>query len=224
MNAALFEYPKKTAFNRVLPKSKIYAYAKPSRSIRQRFVDEVDQIVWKHKLSPETLNLPATRSVPEIQIFGVALRTDEVSESILRTIDKAISFPIFFELTFQDRLKVVAAYKRPSDADSASWVVDAYFGSDWDCAQPVRKPLPVALNLGSLYEQMLRRLIRIEAKSGESLKKQVERISLIRAKEAECKKLEQRLGREKQFNRRVELNRELRTCKEEINALLGAQE
>lgn len=224
MSVALFEYPKKTAFNRVLPKSKIYAYAKPSRSIRQRFVDEVDQIVWKHKLSPETLNLPATRSVPEIQIFGVALRTDEVSESILRTIDKAISFPIFFEVTFQDRLKVVAAYKRPSDADSASWVVDAYFGSEWDRAQPARKPLPVALNIGSLYEQMLRRLITIEAKPGESLKKQVERITAIRGKEAECKKLEQRLGREKQFNRKVELNRELRSCKEEINALLGVQE
>lgn len=221
---AFFEYPKKTAFNRVLPKSKIYAYSKPSRSIRQRFVDEVDQIVWKHKLSPETINLPATKSVPEIQIFGIALRTEEVSESVLRTIDKAISFPIFFELTFEDRQKVFAAYKRPSGADSAKWVVDTYFSSDWGDTKAARESLPVALSLSSLYEQMLRRLIDIEAKPGESLKKQVERISVIRGKEAECKKIEQRLGREKQFNRKVELNRELRTRKEEINALLGAQE
>ncbi|MCB0331079.1 MAG: DUF4391 domain-containing protein [Bdellovibrionales bacterium] len=224
MTVTLFDYPKKTAFNRVLPKSKIYAYSKPSRSIRQRFVDEVDQIVWKYKLSPETLNLRATKSVPEIQVFGISLRTEEVSESVLRTIDKAISFPIFYELTFEDHLKVVAAYKRPSDADSAKWVVDTYFSSDWGNTKVVRDSLPVALSLGSLYEQMLRRLIDIEAKPGESLKKQVERIAAIRGKEAECKKLEQRLGREKQFNRKVELNRELRTCKEEINALLGAQE
>lgn len=221
---AFFEYPKKSAFNRVLPKSKIYAYSKPSRSIRQRFVDEVDQIIWKHKLSPETLNLPATKSVPEIQIFGIALRTEEVSESVLRTIDKAISFPIFFELTFEGRLRVVAAYKRPSDADSAKWVVDTYFSSEWGDTKAARDSLPVALNLGSLYEHMLRRLITVEAKPGESLKKQVERIAAIRGKEAECKKLEQRLGREKQFNRKVELNRELRTCKEEIDALLGAQQ
>ncbi len=219
-----FEYPQKTAFNRVVPKSKIYAYSKPSRSIRQRFVDEVDQIIWKHKLSPETLNLPATKSVPEIQIFGIALRTEDISESVLRTIDKAISFPIFFELTFEDHLKVFAAYKRPSDADSVNWVVDTYFSSEWGDTKTARDSLPVALNLGSLYEQMLRRLITIEAKPGESLKKQVERIATIRGKEAECKKLEQRLGREKQFNRRVELNRELRACKEEINALLGAHE
>lgn len=221
---AFFEYPKKTAFNRVLPKSKIYAYSKPSRSIRQRFVDEVDQIVWKHKLSPETLNLPATRSVPEIQVFGIALRTEDVSESILRTIDKAISFPIFFELTFEDRQKAIAAYKRPSDADSAKWVVDGYFGSEWGEVQKARETLPVALSFGSLYEQMLRRLITVEAKPGESLKKQVERIAAIRGKEAKCKQLKQRLSREKQFNRKVELNRELRTCQEEINALLGAQE
>jgi hypothetical protein len=155
VSSALFTYPKQAAFNRVLPKNKIYTYAKPSRSIRERFVDEVDQVTWKYKLSPETVNLPATRSVPEIQIFGIALRTEELNESVLRTIDKAISFPIFFELTFRDRLKVSAAYKRPSDADSAKWVVDSYFDSEWYPTEAARKPLPVALNLGSLYEQML---------------------------------------------------------------------
>jgi hypothetical protein len=224
MSGAFFNYPKHTAFNRVLPKSKIYGYAKPSRNIRERFVDEVDQIVWKHKLSPETLNLPGTKSVPEMQIFGISLRTDDLSETILRTIDKAISFPIFFELSYQGNVKISAAYKRPSEADSASWVVDSYFESSWFPEDNERQTLPVALNLGSLYEQMLRILIDVPAKHGESLKEQVERINLIRAKEAEHCKLEQRLDREKQFNRKVELNRELRQCKQEINSLMGTEQ
>ena len=224
MSSALFTYPKQAAFNRVLPKSKIYAYAKPSRSIRERFVDEVDQITWKYKLSPETINLPATRSVPEIQIFGIVQRTEELSESVLRTIDKAISFPIFYELTFRDRLKVTTAYKRPSDSDSDKWVVDSYFDSQWLPGEASREPLPVALNLGSLYEQMLRRLINIPARSGESLKAQVARINELRSKQLERDKLEQRLSREKQFNRKVELNRELRDCKQEIDSLTGTQE
>lgn len=221
MSSALFNYPRQAAFNRALPKSKIYTYAKPSRVVRERFVDEVDKIVWKYKLSHETINLPGTRSVPEIQVFGVFQRTEELNESVLRTIDRAISFPILFELSFKGRIKITAAYKRPSDADSAKWVLDAYFGSEWFPEETPREALPVALNLGALYEQMLRRLMPISARPGESLKAQVERINNIRSKELECTRLEQRLSREKQYNRKVELNRELRTCKEELESLMG---
>ncbi len=224
MSPALFAYPKQAEFNRVLPKSKIYEHARPSRSVRERFVAEIDQIVWKYKLSPETVNLPARPGVPEIEVFSVSLRTGELSESVLRTIDKAIPFPIFFELLHGERIKCTAAYKRPSDADSAKWVVDGYFETPWLPAVNSREPLPVALNLFGLYEQLLRRHMALPALPGESLKAQVERINSIRSKEAECHKLEARLQQEKQFNRKVELNRELRTLKNELSSLMGLQE
>jgi len=221
MSEVLFAYPKQAEFNRVLPKSKIYEHARPSRSIRERFVAEIDQIVWKYKLSPETVNLPARPGVPEIEIFNVSLRTGELSESVLRTIDKAIPFPIFFELSHGDRIKSTAAYKRPSDADSAKWVVDAYFETPWIAAGCGRESLPVALDLFGLYEQVLRRHIALAPLLGESLKAQVERVNSIRAKKVAYRKLEVRLQQEKQFNRKVELNQALRTLKNELSSLLG---
>lgn len=221
MSSALFSYPKQAAFNRVLPKSKIYDYAKPSRSIRERFVAEVDRIVWKYKLAPETINLPARPSVPEIQVFEVVQRTEELSTSILRTIDKAIPFPIFYELIHDSKIKCAAAYKRPSDSDSAKWVVDAYFETDWFANDEPREALPVALDLASLYEQILRRYIDIPARRNESLKDHVARISMIRSKQADRVKLERRLEQEKQFNRKVELNHELRTLTSELDSLIG---
>jgi hypothetical protein len=221
MSAALFAYPKQAEFNRVLPKSKIYEHARPSRSVRERFVAEVDQIVWKYKLAPETVNLPARPGVPEIQVFGVSLRTDSLNDSILRTIDKAIPFPILYELTYGGRVKSAVAYKRPNDADSAKWVVDAYFETPWLPVENGREPLPVALDLFGLYEQVLRRHIAVPARPGETLKAQVERINAIRSKQCEHCKLEARLQQEKQFNRKVELNRELRTLKNELDSLLG---
>lgn len=221
MSSALFLYPKQAEFNGVLPKNKIYSYAKPSRSIRDRFVDEVDQIVWKYKLAPETINLPARPGVPEIQVFTVSLRTGELSESILRTIDKAIPFPILFELSHGHKIRSVIAYKRPSDADSAKWVVDAYFETPWLPAGTAREVLPVALDLAGLYEQLLRRHMTVPARPGESLKTHVERINTIRNKQSECCKLETRVQQEQQFNRKVELNHQLRSLKNEINSLLG---
>ncbi len=215
----IFAYPKQAEFNRVLPKSKIYEHGKPTRAVRDGFVAQINQIVWQYKLAPETINLPSRPGVPEIEIFSIELKTPEVSEDVLRCIDKAIPLPIFYNLVFDGRVKTVAAYKRPSDADASRWVVDAYFSSPWQPADGKRTALPVALDMAGLYEQMLRRLMPFPARPGETLKDHVERLSQLRSKQAEYAKLEVRLHKEKQFNRKVELNSQLRTIKTGIDTL-----
>lgn len=220
MSHALFHYPKQAAFERVLPKNKIYEHSKPSNAVKELFIKQVEKIVWQYKLAPETINLTAKPSVPEIQIFSIALKTPELSEDILRCIDQAIPLPIFYQLTFEDRIKVKAAYKRPSDADSNKWVTDGYFESDWLANDTERAELPVALDLAGLYEQMLRRLLPLPRRAGEPLKAQVERLGLLRSKQNECRKMEARLQKEQQFNRKVELNAQLRQLKLELSKLM----
>jgi Domain of unknown function (DUF4391) len=219
----LFDYPQKAAFGRVLPKSKIYAFAKATRRLRNLFAAEVNQIVWRFKLAPETTNLPAGTGVVEIQIFGLELKpgVDEPSEDILHCIDNAIAFPIFFEVTTpaSGTIKVVTAYKRPSEADSSKCVVGDYFSTDWLSADTNRSPLPVALNLAGLYEQMLRQLMPIEPRPGESLQALAERHRSMTIKQRELATLENQLKREKQFNRKVEINAHVRAVKAEVNAL-----
>jgi len=223
----LFSFPKQAAFNRVLPKSKIYEHGKPSRAVRDAFVSQINQIVWQYKLAPETINLPARPNVPEIEIFSIELKTADISEDVLRCIDKAIPLPIFHILSFEGRIKTVAAYKRPSerlnDADASRWVVDAYFESPWLPVAGKRAlpavPLPVALDMAGLYEQMLRRLMPLPARTGETLKDHVERLTQLRGKQNEYVKLEARLRQEKQFNRKVEKNSQLRSLKTEIELL-----
>jgi len=217
----LYNYPEQAAFKRMLPKSKIYNYTKPSRVIRDKFVKQIDKIVWLYKLAPETINLQAKQAVPEIQIFSIILKTEELSDDVLRTIDKAINFPIFFELEFNNRIKLTATYKRPSEADSNKWVLDTYFESAWLPKQVERIALPVALDMEKLYEKMLRQLLPITAREGESLKTQAARITQIQNKQKEAVKLESHLKSEKQFNRKVELNALLRDINNDIDALLA---
>lgn len=219
MSHALFHYPKQAAFERVLPKNKIYEHAKPSSALREQFIRQVDKIVWQYKLSPETVNLPARPAVPEIQIFSIALKTPEFSEDVLRCIDQAIPFPIIYQLTFEDRIKVKAAYKRPNDADANKWVVDGYFETDWQAYDTERAELPVALDLAGLYEQLLRQLLLLPPRAGETLKAQVERLSQLRSKQNECRKMEVCLHKEQQFNRKVELNAQLRNLKKQLETL-----
>lgn len=225
MTAAFFQYPKAAAFGRVVPKSRIYEHAGVGTTLRDLFVTQVDQIVWKYKLAPETMNLAATKAVTEIQVFGISLRSGELDEEVLCAIDRAIPFPLIFELSWSGKRKAVAAFKRPSDADSTKWVVSAYFATDWAPDEAPRRPLPVALDLGGLYDALITALMPEAAAKGEQAGKDIQarvaRMEAIRAKTREVDRIKVRLAREKQFNKRVAINAELRAAKGALQALSG---
>lgn len=176
-------------------------------------------MAWKYKLAPETINLAATRSISEIQIFSVSLRRPELDLDVLRAIDRAIPFPLIFELTWSGKRKAVAAFKRPSEADSTKWVVSEYFESGWDEEAGPRQPLPVSLNLGTLYEQMLSALMPKQVAPDEDIQARVARVEAIRAKTREVERIKVRLDREKQFNKRVAINAELRVARQDLAEL-----
>jgi hypothetical protein len=220
----MFLYPQRARVERILPKNKVYGHAQPSRALRQRFIDEVEQITWKYKLAPETINLAGGSGVEEIQVFEITLKGGELREDVLRTIDRAIPSLIFFELVYDGRVRFAAAYKRMSEAAPARPVVDGYFLSPWQPAAAERAPLPAALDMAALYRQMLGRHMEASPfhvclREDEPLDACVERVNQIRAKRRECRRLEAQLRKEAQFNRKVELNRSLLCCRAEVEAL-----
>jgi hypothetical protein len=219
MTAIVFTYPKSAAFGRVLPKIKIYEHGSPSTAVRELFVRQVERIIWQYKLAPETINLASTKAVPEIQIFRIDLRTGELKKDVLYCIDQAIHFPIIFELRYEDQVKSIAAYKRPSEAESSKWVLSGYFETQWLSSRTQRIPLPIVLNLETLYAHLLTPLMPFQARSGEGLQAFVERMELIRSSQRELEKCESRLRKEKQFNRKVEINADLRALKQELEGL-----
>jgi uncharacterized protein DUF4391 len=215
----MFAYPKQAEFNRIVPKTKIYAHAKVSKRVKNLFAAQVAEIRWRYKLSPETINLPARDRVTEIQVFEITLRTPKLDPTVLEAIDRAIPFPLLFELRYGDEVRFAVSYKRPSEADSSKWVIEGTFESELQLIEVDRSPLPVALDLASLYEQLVRRHIALPSRKGETLADQIIRYQSIEAKKHERKKVEARLNREKQFNRKVELNAKARALRAELSSL-----
>lgn len=216
---SLYNFPRAAAFGKMVAKGKIYEHASPSKRVKEQFVNQVDKITWSYKLSPATINLPVSPGVEEIQVFSIKLRTGEVSSEVLHTIDKAIPLPILFELQFNGKTQYVGAYKRPSEADKSKWVVSSYFHSTWMNDDSERVNLPVVLNMGALYQAFLTAISPLKVREGETLSNLVARVDLLRSKEREAEKLEKRMKSEKQFNRRVEMNRTLNELVKEINSL-----
>ncbi|RFB97966.1 methyl-accepting chemotaxis protein [Rhizobium leguminosarum bv. trifolii] len=243
----LYDWPRAAAFGRVIPKNKIYEHAGANSALKDLFVRDVDQIVWSHKLAPETVNLAATKQVAEIQVFRVTTRTAALDREVLRAIDRAIAFPLIFEVVHAKRIKLMATYKRQSlnsrgEADSARWVVGDYFEGDWLPEDAPRAPLPVALDMGALYERLLEPLVAgqtaklatgmaeapqapfITAEPEEivSLGDRIARAEAIQRQAREVERIKTRLSREKQFNKRIAINAELRAAKQELERLTSS--
>jgi len=235
----LYDWPRVAAFGRVIPKNKIYEQTGAKRALKKLFVSEVDRIVWSYKLAPETVNLSATKSVAEIQVFQVFARTEPLSQGVLRAIDKAIPFPLIFEVIHGGRIKLAAAYKRPNEADNDRWVWGDYFEGEWRSEDSARATFPVALDMGVLYERLLEPLIatesgrlvnnvkektqvtvaEVDAYSQLSIEERIAQMERIQSYTRDVERIKKKLSREKQFNKRVAINAELRLAKQKLEKL-----
>lgn len=216
---ACFDYPEKARLKRIVPKAKIYDAIGASAALKDRFVREVDQITWAYKLAPETINLNPTKGVPELQVFHITAKGHEVHDDVFKAIDRAIPFPIIFEVLSEGQRQVVAARKRPSEADHTKWVVSDHLRGPWVSEEAVRAPLPFALNLGRLYEQILTALMPLEADAEEDIEERLARLDEIRAKERDIERLKSKLKRETQFNIKMTLHGELSEAQAEFEQL-----
>jgi len=221
----LFDYPTKARFGRKIPKSKLYENASVNTKLKDKFVNQIEKIVWQYKLAPDTLNLDATDKVPEIQIFDIFLKTKEVDQALLEVIDKAIPLPIIFQIHKGNKVKIKAAYKRPSESANNKWVIESYFESEWLDKYSTKQPMPQALDLGKLYEQLLKSLMPVEVisrKTTQTLDEQVGIINQINSLQKELDKLNSKYKKEKQRNRQFEINKQIKLKQKELNQLTKA--
>lgn len=219
----LFEYPEKSRFGRKIPKNKFYENVTFNRKLKEKFINQIDKIIWKHKLAPNTLNLDATDEVPEIVVLDIFLKNEEIEQALLEIIDNAIPLPIIFHLHQKNKIKIKAAYKRPSVSANNNWIVESYLESDWELLNTITKQsIPQALNLGKLYEAILLALIPVEFKNNKKTRNIAEQISTINQVKLLKKEIEQltlKFNKEKQKNRQFEINKKIKLKQKELSKL-----
>lgn len=218
--AVLYNFPSSAFFGKSIPKEKIYAHAAVSNRTKEYFIKDVKKITWSYKLAPETINLPARKGVSEIQALTIELKTGRLRPEVLRTIDRTIPSPILFILSFENQSRYAAAYKRRSEADNSKWVVSAYFETVWmnnDTADRIE--LPVVLDMAALYRAILENIVPVPIRPGERIRDFIERVERLQVLERDASRIMQRLQKEKQFNRKVEINRQLKRIQKEIEQI-----
>lgn len=122
--------PASTVVNRFVPKEKFYSKTDVSPKVRQLFISEIEKITWSNKIAPSTLNISPGKLL-ELQVFEVLLKSHDISESVLRHIDKHIPYPILFIIKRDPSVKAVISFKEQNQRVENNMKVDTYFSTNW---------------------------------------------------------------------------------------------
>ena len=198
----MFELPKSCYVNKFIPKKVFYEKVGVSSNVKEEFINLVDRITWLYKLSEETLGITKTDEIEEIQIFQIDVKERRIPLSVIKTITKGVQYKILFVIKYRDdycySIKVEDIY-------NSEWNDNIEFNFN-------------AINLKIVYENIVKRIIKIE-NDKENFEKALKDVNLKIELESKVRKLEQKIKSEKQFNKKVELNQQLQHIKKELGEL-----
>lgn len=214
--------PKSTEFNRRIPKQKFYENISVSPTLKRVFIDQIKVIYWRNKVAATTMNLAAGETVTELEVFEIKLNGQQLDESVLRQIDKEIPYHILFLLEYDGKYQAWTAYKEAAASGSNAFKVGTYYHTDW--LPETELPLKVeGLSVDKVYENFVWQIagdaLRSDMGKTESLKESVERDNRRQELEKQIAALQTKVRKEKQLNKQVQLNAELKKLKKELEVL-----
>ena len=198
--------PRSTEVNRRVAKEKLYANAPLTPQVRSFIRDQIESVIWRNKLADSTIGINAGEEATEIQVFEIRLRQRELDKRILPAIAKAIPYKILFIITFGE--------------EAQAWMEAAgtFYHTPWVPLEGFTLKFQ-GLNLDAVYGNLVRQIAGGRLGTEGDLAEAVDCYRRLQKLKRDIAALEKKMLREKQFNRQVELNVELKRLKKDLVGL-----
>ena len=213
--------PKTTEFNKRIPKQKFYENLPVTPVLKRAFVEQTRTIWCRNKIAAATVNLAPGEAVTEIEVLELRLNQPSLDESVLLQIDREIPYYILFLLEYEGKYQAWIGYKEAASGSSA-FKVSQYYHTDW--IESDQLPLRMeGHSLDAVYENFVRQCrgsVECEEWSVElSVAENVERDLRRQQLQKQITALENKIRKEKQLNRQVEINVNIKKLKRELEML-----
>ena len=217
-------------------KKLFYENADLSTSDKSLFTDTINKITWLYCLKPETINIPAykdeVRDYPEIEVIEVLVHKDYKLKRITEIIMRTIPYPMLLIFKLEDKRQFYVAHQRTNQSDSSKNTIEEFIATDWlesDSALFAKLNIKqmMFINFYTLYSDIvdaisIYRLSTIMPTDDNITGAEARELSAkIEEIEGQITSLRAKLKKETQFNRKMELNIEIKRLEQNKNKLLG---
>ena len=207
----MIKFPDTTRVGKNVPKNVFYKHLEVSTKMKRIFVNDVERIVWAYKFAPSTLNVADGKSVHEITVFELDMKTMECPTEMFVFIDKNIPRHTIFILSNGGKQSVVINYKEAVQGNTGQpFKVTNTYLSDWMPSEELTLQIEGS-SMDALYENFVRQVAgsKISETSG-TLK---EDIAISKEQETlrkEIEALKKRLASERQPQKKFMLHKQLK--------------
>jgi len=201
-----FNLPSSSSVNRFIPKNAFDDYTNTKQ--KKKFVDLIDKITWSNKLTKKTINLDG-KEINEVQVFEIKTKVKSDIKELLEVIDKAIPYHIIFILSYEDVMMISTSQKHLNPLNHDNAVVDWRFNTDWFSKSENKFQLNLKKNIDFIYADLCAQITgyAIEKRNMNDIIKYNQQITNLKS---QIQQLVSKIKSEKQFNKKVELNLELK--------------
>lgn len=214
----ILDFPTSTHVDRLVPKTAFYKHLEINAKLKSRFVEDIDRIQWLAKLAPSTLNVEDGKTVHEISVFMVSLKTENVPGDVFLAIDKQMPRHMLFILKYDVRYSLLLNYKEWADPAKGTFSIIQSFRTGWIDEESVRLTLDGS-TMDRMYESFVGQISGFGTRNTTNIKRIIELQEQLKQKQRTVEALQKKVRAEKQFNRQLQLNAEARVLKAEVAAL-----
>ena len=225
-----------------VPKKLLLEQGAPTAADKRRIQEGIEEMTWVAALKPTNIGVPAfkdaAREYLEIVVMTVVLRPAPKPLRLIELVHRAIPYPLVLITEYRDTVRLSLAHKRWSQGEAGKVVIEQVRQVPLDKGAPSAEEaaflaslavsrLP-ARDLFALYAGLLDSMAALEAAwiTGRfALPESAERASAMREEldvharlERDLAILRTRAHKEKQLNRRVELNLEIKRLEADLAA------
>ena len=201
--------PNSSYVNKFIAKSKFYERASLGTKLQNEFVNKIQKITWKYKLSEETIGVSKTNKVTEIQIFEIELKEKKIPQNVVKVIDKSIPYQILYIFSFNDNVAYGISLKENNTSAN-------FYFSEWN--EDIQFDFS-GIDLEKVYQKLIKAFLKESFQKKDDFNEVIALDTQIKTLEKEITSLENKIRKEKQFNRKVESNKLLTKKKKELKML-----
>ncbi len=107
----MLDFPASTVIHRRLPKEAFYKHLQLSKTVKAKFVSDVERIIIENSFTKENLNLSEEAAIKEILLLSLFLKKQDVDGKVLEAIAKQNPYKLVFLLNFGSN-RQLAVYHR----------------------------------------------------------------------------------------------------------------
>lgn len=244
--------PEKALLQARIYKKQLLEHADLTITDRKWINEDIETIEWRYTVKPSTVAIPkyedADREYVEVAFLHVTLKSASHVKRLSEVIQRSIPYPLIIVFEHAESIFINLADKRINRADSSKLTVETFFNSEWFSRQDIAlsethqefiKSLGFSYlnqqDLYAFYQSWIASFNALEAakhigqfslsNNAEADKLRQNYLQKIKALELELIALKVQLKNEPQFNRKVEINVQIKQLKvhlQQISTQLAA--